>query len=207
MINLNPASMIGKLFENKKFLVAFSVVCAIVFWLVIDITENPSRDITFSDIPVTVAEQADDNDRVLIPIGNYVNNVSVTVNGPGYLVSTVSKDDIKVSVKSYADVSEPGTYMLTLTASVSKTDCEVVSITPPYIQVVYDYNTATEIPVEVDVSELNSFLAEGCEIDTAKSKLRSEADGSEITTLSIKGPSEIISSIKKVVAKPIVSGK
>lgn len=206
MINLNPVSWMSKLFDNKKFLVAFSVICAIVFWLVIDIAENPSRDITFNDISVTVADQVDDNDRTLIPVGDYTDSVSVTVNGPGYIVSTVSKDDIVVSVKSYAEVSQPGTYVLTLTASVSKNDCEVVSVSPSYIQVVYDYNTVAEVPVEIDVSEYQAFLGEGCEIDTAKSKLRNDSDSSEITTLSVKGPSEFITALSKVVAKPVLSG-
>ncbi len=207
MINLNPVSWVSKLFDNKKFLITFSVVCAIIFWLVIDITENPSRDITFNEVSVVVADQADDNDRPLIPVEVSADSVSVTVNGPGYIVGTVSKDDITVSVKSYAEVSKPGTYVLTLTASVAKNDCEVVSISPSYIQVVYDYNTVTEVPVEIDVSGYEQYLSEGCEIDTSKSKLRrDDSVGTEITSLSVKGPSEIISTISKVVAKPIITG-
>lgn len=206
MINLNPVSWINKLFDNKKFLVAFSVILAIIFWLVIDITENPSRDITFNNISVSVADQKDDNDRALIPLGEYTQSVSVTVNGPGYIVSTVSKDDISVSVKSYSEVSKPGTYVLTLTASVAKNDCEIVSISPSYIQVVYDYSSAAEVPVQIDVSEYVDFLAEGCEIDTDKSKLRrDDSEGAEITSLSVKGPSEFISAISKVVAKPVLT--
>lgn len=201
---INPMSRINRLFDNKKFLIAFSLVCAIVFWLVIDITENPSRDVTFSDIPITISEQTDDDDKVLVPLGEYTKSVSVTVNGPGYIVSTVSKDDISVSVKSYAEVSKPGTYVLTFTATVSKNDCEVINISPSYVQVVYDYNTSAEIPVEVDASEYLPYLGEGCEIDAAKSKLRNNSDGSEISSLSVTGPSEIISMINKVVAKPVL---
>ncbi len=200
MINLNPVSWISKLFDNKKFLVAFSIICAIVFWLIIDITENPSRDITFSEIPVSLSEQKDDDENVLIPIGEYTRSVKVTVNGPGYIVSTVSKDDITVSVKSYSEVSEPGTYVLTLSATVDKNDCEVVSISPSYIQVVYDYNVTKDIPIEIDASE---YLAEGCEMDALKSKFK--GGESEITTLTVTGPSEFVSPIEKVVVKPVLA--
>lgn len=197
MRNLNPVSWMSKLFDNKKFLVAFSIICAIVFWLIIDITENPSRDITFSEIPVSLSEQKDDDENVLIPIGDNTKSVKVTVNGPGYIVSTVSKDDITVSVKSYSEVSEPGTYVLTLSATVDKNDCKVVSISPSFVQVVYDYNVTKDIPIEIDASE---YLDADCEIEATKSKFYGST--SEITALTVTGPSEFVSPIEKVVIKP-----
>lgn len=204
---INPVSWISRLFDSKKFLIAFSIVCATVFWLVIDITENPSRDITLSDVTVPVLAQEDDNGRELIPIGQYSEgvSVSVTINGPGYIVSTATKDDISVSVKGYAEVSKPGTYLLTFSATVNKTDCEVVSISPSVIQVVYDYNTTADIPVEVDTSGYEQYLAEGCEIDAVKSKLRNESDSTEIYTIKVTGPSEVVSVISKAVAKPVLT--
>ncbi len=204
---INPVSWISRLFDNKKFLVAFSIICAVVFWLVIDITENPSRDNTISDISVPILAQEDDDGRQLVPLGEYAESVSVTVtvNGPGYIVSTVNKDDVSVSVKGYAEVSKPGTYLLTISATVNKTDCEVVSISPSVIQVVYDYNATADIPIEVDSSGYEPYLGEDCEIDTVKSKLRNDSDSSEISTIAVSGPSEIVSVISKAVAKPILS--
>ncbi|MBE6798375.1 MAG: hypothetical protein E7525_01135 [Ruminococcaceae bacterium] len=189
-----------KLFDNKKFLVAFSVVIAVVFWLVIEIGENPSRDITLSDVPVTLIEKQDDNNNKLVPVGQYSDNVTVIVSGPGYIVGTVSKDDVTVSVKSYKDVEKTGVYTLTLEASVNKSGCTAVP-SPNFIQVKYDYIMEADIPVEVDVSEFKFTTVTDRKI--GRSILKSEADGAELTTLKISGPSEVVSSVARVVVKPL----
>ena len=199
-MKFNPIGIINRWFGNKKFLAAFSLVCAVIFWLVIDITENPTREITVTDLKVSVANQTDDNGSVLMALGNTEREVSVTVSGPGYIVSNVTKNDINVSVVSYSDVNRPGTYVLNLTASVGVSGCQISKISPSYIQVDYDYDTATEIPVEIDVSGVQNVLTVDREI--YKSSLKSNADGVDIPMLHISGPSEVVSSVKKIVAVP-----
>lgn len=199
-MKFSPTAFITKLFDNKKFLAAFSIVLAIIFWLVIEITENPSRDITLSGVPITLTEQTDDNDNTLAPVGEYEKEVTVTVSGPGYLVGSVTKDDVTVSVSSYAEVTKPGTYVLNLTASTTKNGCTVSKISPSYVQVTYDFDASADIPVEIDTSEFQQYVSTDCEI--YKSNLRNNSDGAEITNLTVSGPSEVIGSIAKVVVKP-----
>ncbi len=199
-MKFKPISTINRLFGNKKFLMAFSLICAVIFWLVIDITENPTREITVSDLKVSVANQTDDSGGVLMALGETEREVSVTVSGPGYIVTNVSKSDINVSVVSYSDVNRPGTYVLNLTASVSVSGCQIEKISPSYIQIDYDYDTSTDIPVEIDTSGFQQIMTSDREI--YKSVLKSNADGSDIPTLNISGPSEIIGSVAKVVAVP-----
>ncbi len=201
-MRFNPVSFISKLFDNKKFLMVFSLVCAVIFWLVIDITENPTREVTVTDITVAVADQTDDNGQELLVVGDYKNDVSVTVSGPGYIVSNVSKEDITVSVVSYADVNKPGTYVLNLSAKVDLSGCTVSKISPSYIRVDYDYDTSADIPVETDVSAFLQLLPQDREI--FKSSLKSNADGSDIVKLNVMGPSEVIGSISKVVVTPVL---
>lgn len=195
-----------KLFDNKKFLVAFSVVLAIVFWLVIEITENPSRDITLSDVPVTLIEKQDDNNNKLVPVGDYNDKVTVMISGPGYIVGTVSKDDVTVSVKSYKDVEKPDRYTLLLEATVGKNGCTAVP-SPNFIEVTYDYILEADIPVEIDVSELDKQLTgdtanKYSDLHIERSVLKNEADGAELPTLKISGPSEVVSKVAKVKIKP-----
>ena len=199
-MSFRPLTFIKKLFDNKKFLVAFSLVCAVIFWLVIDITENPTREITVTDIPLVVADQTDDNGGTLKVVSKYEGNVSVTVSGPGYIVSTVDKEDVRVAVASYADVNSPGTYVLNLTAELDISGCTVVKISPSYIKVDYDYDTDAEIPVEVDTSAFLELLPQDREI--FKSVLKNKSDGADIASLSVKGPSEVVASITKVVVTP-----
>ena len=199
-MNFNLINLINRWFGNKKFLIAFSLVCAVIFWLVIDITENPTREITFNDVKVSISNQIDDGGNVLMALGETERDVSVTVSGPGYIVSNVKKSDIIVSVVSYSDVNRPGTYVLNLTASVDVSGCQISKISPSYIQVDYDYDTAADIPVEIDVSGVQQVVTADLEI--YKSSLKSNADGLDIPYLHINGPSEVVASIEKVVAVP-----
>ena len=174
-MNFNLINLINRWFGNKKFLIAFSLVCAVIFWLVIDITENPTREITVNDVKVSISNQIDDGGNVLMALGETERDVSVTVSGPGYIVSNVKKSDIIVSVVSYSDVNRPGTYVLNLTASVDVSGCQISKISPSYIQVDYDYDTAADIPVEIDVSGVQQVVTADLEI--YKSSLKSNADG------------------------------
>ena len=198
-----------KLFDNKKFLVAFSVVLAIVFWLVIEITENPSRDITLSDVPVTLIEKQDDNNNKLVPVGNYNDKVTVIISGPGYIVGTISKDDVTVSVKSYKEVERPDKYTLVLEATVNKNGCTAVP-SPNFIEVTYDYILEADIPVEIDVSELDAQLmgnAANRDLHIERSVLKNESDGAELPTLKISGPSDVVLKVAKVRIKPDLKAK
>ena len=199
-MKFNLGQFVRRLFESKKFLVVFSLICAVIFWLVIDITENPTREITISGVPITVTEQADDEDKVLKIVGEYRDSVNVTVSGPGYIVSNVTVDDITVAVVSYAEVNGPGKYILDLKATVNVAGCDVEKLSHSYIQVTYDYDTTADIPVEVDIVEFQKLLPADREI--FKSVLRSNSEGLDLSTLSVTGPSEVIGLISKVVATP-----
>lgn len=199
-MKFNVGQIVRNLFNSKRFLVIFSIVCAVIFWLVIDITENPTREVTISGVPVAVVEQADDKDKVLKVIGEYRDEISVTVSGPGYIVSNVDADDITVAVVSYAEVNGPGKYTLDLKATVNVAGCTVEKLSHSYIQVVYDYDTSAEIPVDVDVTQFQTLLPADREI--FKSVLRNNSDGLDLPTLKVTGPSEVIGVISKVVATP-----
>lgn len=201
-MKFNIMNYINKLFNSKKFLVAFSLVCAVILWLVIDITENPTREITVNNISVSIADQTDDTGATLMVIGEKTQTVSVSVSGPGYIVSKVQEDDIKVTVASYADVNQPDTYFLNLTADIAVSGCTVTKITPSYIKVDYDYDTSADIPVEIDVTAFQTLLPPDREI--FKSSLKNNSDGTEITALNISGPSEVVGSISRVVVTPVL---
>ena len=201
-MSFHPLKFIRRLFDNKKFLVAFSLVCAVIFWLVIDITENPIREVTISDIQITVSNQRDDNGTELKVVSEYDDHLSVTVSGPGYIVSTVQKEDIIVTVKPSTDVNKPGTYTLDISATVNVTDCSVVKISQPYITVVYDYDTAAEVPVEINTAAFQQLLPQDREI--FRSFLKNNADGAELSNLKVTGPSEVIGLIEKAVVTPTV---
>ena len=133
-MKFRPIIKINRLFGNK-FLMDFSVLCAVIFWLIIDISENPVKEVIISDITVAVTNQTDDEGKQLMVTGETEHDVSVTVSGPRYIVSRVDKSDIIVSVVSYADVDKPGDYELKLTASVNVSGCQISKITPSTVKV------------------------------------------------------------------------
>ena len=199
-MKFKPISTVNRWFGNKKFLMIFSLVCAVIFWLIIDISENPTREIILSNIKVNVANQTDDSGKDLVVFGVSESNVDVTVSGPGYIVGGVDEGDISIGVKSYQDVNKPGTYKLNLTATINASGCQITKITPSEIEVSYDYDTTAEIPVEVDTSVFEGILPYDRIIDS--SSLMSKADGNELPKLAVSGPSEVIGLISKVVAVP-----
>lgn len=200
-MKVNPVGFLTKLFNNKKFLLAFSLILAIVFWVIIDISENPSREITVSDLKINLLTQTDDNGNKLSVMGKGEYTVSVTVEGPGYIVSNVTAPDITVSVASYAKVTKPGQYTLDISATVGKSGCSVIRVTPPSLTVEYDYSTSADIPIEYDMSEFQKQVSTDCEI--YKSVLKNNADGTELETIKLTGPSEVLASIEKAVVTPL----
>ncbi len=201
-MNFHPITYIKKLFDNKKFLMTFSIICAVIFWLVIDISENPTREVTISDIQITVSNQRDDNGNELKVVSEYDDILSVTVSGPGYIVTTVKKEDINITIKPSTDISKPGTYTMDISAAVGVTDCTVVKVSQTYLTVVYDYDTAAEIPVEIDTTAFQQILPQDREI--FRSFLKNNADGAEMSSINVTGPSEVIGSIQKAVVTPTV---
>ncbi len=202
----NPMYYINKLFDNKKFLMAFSIVCAVIFWLIIDISENPTREVDFP-VKVTVSPiQGNDDSDSLTVMGEYQDEVKVTVSGPRYIVSTLKSEDITVKVVSYSHVTKPGTYELELTAKVDNSDCTVVKCTPSKIKVNYDFDTTKEVPVEIDVSALSQFLPGDAKDYEYKSSLINNASPDvKVEMLNVTGPSKITDTISKVVVSPIIS--
>ena len=54
MIKLMNNFSLRKLLYNRKFTIPFSIFIAFVFWLIITTNQNPIRQQTFSDVPITI---------------------------------------------------------------------------------------------------------------------------------------------------------
>lgn len=121
------------LFSNKKFAVSFSVIVAFVFWLVVVIDQNPEREITFNNVPVSISATGTNLEILGLDIvsKNIGDTVSVTVKGPSYVVSSLKSDDILVTA-DLSSIEKSGQYTVTLiTRKISgKTDYDVISVNP-----------------------------------------------------------------------------
>lgn len=138
-INKLKASLNGLLY-NKKITIPLSILLALFFWVVITITQNPTRDISISNVPVTINTQ----DTVISElglgiVGEYDDEVTVKVSGPSYIVSALKPNDIMVTA-SLADVKAAGDYTLELTVSRTGTTSgySIISVKPSKINVSFD---------------------------------------------------------------------
>ena len=188
---------VGELFGNKRFLVGFSIVCAIIFWLVIDISQNPVKTVSIADVPISITtENTAVSELGLDVVGGDINQkVTVDISGPNYIVSSLSKDDILVSA-SLAEVKEAGTYELSLigTRNSSKIGYEIAGIKPEKISLVFDNVDTKVFDVEANAIGVSTppdtmLVAENAIVSDNANK-----------TVEITGARSVISNIKRVSA-------
>ncbi len=191
---------IRELIYNKKFAVAFSVVLAFAIWLSISLYQNPEREQTFSDVPITVNTKGTVVEELGMDLINDLSEtgVAVTIYGPNYIVSTLSSEDVIVSA-SLSDVTAPGTYVLQLNATKTNKnlDYNFVNISPASITAKFDYIDTQEfdvVPEAEGASAVSNLIAEA--------PVLSDTENSKLT---VKGPRTEMKKINKVVAVAAVN--
>ena len=187
-----------KLLYNKRFTVPFSIFLSFVLWMVISVNQKPIIDRTFSNIGVNInLENTFAGENKMEIIGDISDQkFTVLVMGQNHIVTGLSASDISLYA-SAATVDSPGEYKLTVSASVTGEDYEVVSISPKTVKVTFDYIETKEFTV--------TALAEGA---TAVEGLITEpavVSGMESNTITITGPRTVINSIETVTAKTQVN--
>jgi len=192
---------ISKIASNKKFLITVSLLISVVIWFVAMIERNPIRQQVFTDVSVAVSIDNTSAQNLGLGIVSDVTSqkFTVTLSGPNYIISTLKSDDFLLSA-SVNDVSEPGTYSLSVTGTRNseKSGYTFVSIEPSSIDVTFDYvdtKDFTVVPKVVGVSATDGLVAE-----------KPIVSNSEQSTITIKGPRGTIEKITSVGALAEVSG-
>lgn len=195
MSNKKHKASLNKLLYNKKIMFPVSVLIALLFWVLITITQNPTRDIVISNVPVTLnTEDTVISELGLGVVGEYQDEVTVKVSGPSYIVSSLKTNDIMVTA-SLANVKSAGTYSLELTASRAGTTSgySIISVKPSKIEVTFDaFDTSTFniVAVANGVSAVKGLVAE--------SAIVTESERSEITVTGPHSKMEKIAEVRAV---------
>ena len=179
---------ISGLFYNKKFVSAFSLIAAFVFWLVITINQNPERTRVFSDLSVSVTtENTAAGALGLQVIEQYKDDVSVKVSGPSYVIASLSAADISISY-DISDVTKSGEHEIDLSARCnSDSEVKILSVEPARIKVKFDYceeknykilpeHIGVEVPDDSGLSIEAATFAQSSDEDITISGPRSEMD-------------------------------
>ncbi len=180
------------LFYNKKFVSAFSLIVAFVFWLVITINQNPERTRVFGNITISVTTEGTAAGELgLDVISKSAETASVKVSGPSYIIASLSSGDISVSA-SIAEVTEAGSYELGLSASCNDSGVRVLSVSPSKVSAVFDYVDTKLYNLEVEAK--GATAVSGLIVDTPAVSTSSDS------TISITGARTELEKIARVVA-------
>ncbi len=174
---------IGKLFNNDRFVLIFSVFAAIILWFIMATVNTEERPRVIYDVPILVelSEEAKAAGYQVFEQSDLTAKVSVT--GNSLVVNQLSKNDLKVQVQNFQQIT-PGQMTLNLVAvkQNQQADYEISSVDPGSVIVNVDrykeitLDVANEIKYTVDdrhfvnspVLSLHTVTLSGPETQLAK---------------------------------------
>lgn len=194
-MKLNLDFSLRKILNNKKFVVAISIVFAFVFWLAIVTGETPTIEKNLTKVAVSLETTGSVVSQLGLDeiSGVTEQTVSVKLSGPAYVLNGINSEDITIYA-SVSEVTKPGTYQLMLSANKKSMAGEytVVSITPSVITATFDYIDTKEFTVTPKITGVTAVagLEKGDPIisDTAGA------------TITVKGPRSEMQKIQSVIA-------
>lgn len=190
---------VWRMFDNNQFNLVFSILIAVLAWLIVSLYVKPDTSGTVYDIPVKLDYNASAYQSMGLDIvsDGETPTVSVRVTGPRSVVGGLRADDITVYPK-LTNVTEAGQYDLDLVAIKNDTSAdftiEAGSLRPSKVSVRFATLKQKKFVVETDTSAVKP--ADGYILSKAYSS------PGEVT---LTGPEEEIQSVGKIVAKVDIS--
>lgn len=191
---------ISALLYNKKFVMTFSIVFAVLFWAFINISESPTITKEIRNIPVEVTTEGTAAGSMGLEIISSEDTVAaVTVSGPRYVVSALSADDITVTA-SLDGVNTAGQKALRLVATKNgtNTNYSITGVFPETVSVYVDEIVTQPMSVEAVLD--GGSVADG--LDFEINMLGLDENG----TIQIKGPKTMLERVSRVVASADIGG-
>ncbi len=137
------------LFSNTKFLVVFSTVLALIFWIVVALEYTPIIQNVIEKVPVTIDLTDSTPERLgLKPFSDTNITVDITVEGKRYDVGgkKLKADDFNVEAETaYVDSSGEKALALKVTPKNANAEFEIVGLSADYINVFFDREATKEI--------------------------------------------------------------
>lgn len=194
-MKLNFNFSLRNILNNKKVVVAISILLAFIFWLAIVTGETPTIERTLTKIPISLETDGSVVGELgLDEISGVTDQtVSVKLSGPAYVLNQLSTEDLTIYA-SVSEVTKPGEYQLMLSANKNSLGSEynVVSITPAVVTARFDYIDTKEFTVTPKITGVTAV--EGLEKGDPVI-----SDGAN-STVTIKGPRTEMQKIASVVA-------
>lgn len=182
------------LFNNNSFVMVFSVIAAVILWLVVAVEFSPEVTVTVRQVPVSIDYTSISKSLGLEPFGETQFTVDVTVKGKKITVESDELiDDIKVTASTNY-VNSVGNYNLHLTAESSSVtpDYEIVSLSDENVDVFFDYPKTKEFVVVPEIDHEGALVPDGY--------ITSDIVFPETNVVKATGPESEINRIVNIVA-------
>lgn len=195
-MNKKKFSLQNLMYDNR-FVLVFSVVAAVIIWIIVAIQFSPEDDRIVKDVPVKIDISNNVSNLGLQMFGNTEFYVDVKVHGKRYEVaeSVLTKDDLVVTAKTnYVDSTGSQTLKLEVNAkNPENMNYEIVSLSESTITVYFDYYKEGEYTLETDIIyESDTMMPDGYISDTPLLSAN---------TVKLSGPATEMDKIKRVVAR------
>ncbi len=193
------ANLTHKLFYDNKVLMVFSLVLAIIIWLVVAISLSPIDTATIKDVPVTIDLTNSVPAQFDLEIfGQSDFTVDVEVSGKRYIVNSksVNKDSVKVIAQTaYVDSAGKHTLALKISKSNESDEFDIVSVSEDFIEVYFDVYKELDFPVEAKI------ISDG---EVVKSGYTAGEPVLSAETVTVSGPATEVDNVHKVYAEMVI---
>lgn len=146
----------GNLFDNKRFLIVFSLITAVIAWMIVVWQIDPITKEIVEGVPVDVTSEQLEQLQLanLNIVDGALSQVRVTVEGERYIVGGVKAPDITVTA-DLSGIQSRGTYDVKLTGTPKFKDFKVVNISPSTVRIKVDRLTKKKFTIETSFDGLS----------------------------------------------------
>ena len=191
---------ISDIFYNNRFLLVFSVLIAVIFWLVVVVELGVEVENTVRNVPVQIDYASVEENLGLKPFGEKSFTVDVTVKGKKYIVESSDMiDDLIVKANtSYVNSAGNSTMKLEISSKNANPAYDVVRYSADDVSVYFDYPGDKEFVVIPELEFDGDAVAEGYHIG--------DFIFPESNTVRVTGPETEVNKITEIVARAKVKG-
>ncbi len=193
---MKKKSLINKLFQNDKIVFVFSVLAAVLIWIMVVVGASSHSTRVIKGVKVTI-DSSVPSQFDLDVFGESEFYVDVTVSGKKYLLSNLTEKDIVVNAVTN-NVNSAGVHNLALysEAANGKSDFTVSSLSQKSVNVYFDTTKSVQLVVEPEiVTNGSAIVSDGF--------TSGDINLSE-TSVTITGPSTEINKISRVVTRYVL---
>ncbi len=144
---------LSNVFYDNRFVLVFSLVCAVLVWLVVTLQLGNEKDEVLMNIPVAVDYEAVKDKYGLEPFGTKDFAVNVTVRGKRYVVENSEVKDSILATAKTSLVTSAGNQTLSVDVVCTDANAEykIVDVSLDTIDVYFDVLQEKEFEMDIDI--------------------------------------------------------